>query len=44
MDWRTGQLVWKYETRHHVISNPAHANDAIYFGSIDYNICALDAR
>jgi outer membrane protein assembly factor BamB len=36
--------VWKFKTEGQVVSTPAHANGAIYFGSTDKHIYCLEAR
>ena len=42
--WKSnGSVQHSYKTGDHIISTPAHYNDTIYFGSLDYYLYALDA-
>jgi len=39
-----GALLWSYSTSGWMRSSPAVANGVVYLGSLDWNICALDAE
>ncbi|NJD59654.1 MAG: pyrrolo-quinoline quinone, partial [Anaerolineae bacterium] len=41
LEFRSGRLRWKYQTKGPVTGNAVIANDVLYFGSNDHKIYAI---